>query len=170
MTAQKAAPFPAVFRFGFSHVTRLTCSGLLVWVGAIHLHLWSDGYMHIPTVGQLFLADAIGGFALAPLLILWPRPLAGVASAGFMASTLAGLVISINFGLFGFKESSGASFVTESIILESVGIGISFLWVAQTLSRGLSGRERDQCAGIAIIDNAPGHRSAATQITNTDLA
>jgi hypothetical protein len=144
MTAKNAAPVPPAIRFGASHVTRVICSGLLGWVGAIHFHLWSEGYMHIPTVGPLFLADAIGGFALAALLILWPRPLAGVASAGFMVSTLAGLVISINFGLFGFKESSGAAFVTESIILESVGAAISFLWVAQMLLFKLREIQRDE--------------------------
>ena len=102
-------------------VLRLACAGLLIWVGAIHLHLWSEGYRDIPTVGPLFLADAVGGFVLAAILLVWPRPVAGLLGAGFMASTLGGLIVSINFGLFGFRESSGASFVVETIILESVG-------------------------------------------------
>ena len=25
-------------------VFRIACAGLLVWVGAVHLHLWSEGY------------------------------------------------------------------------------------------------------------------------------
>jgi hypothetical protein len=67
----------------------------------------------------------MGGFLLAALLLVWPRPLAGLLGAGFMISTLGGLIISINVGLFGFRESSGASFVTETIILESVGVGLT---------------------------------------------
>jgi hypothetical protein len=102
-------------------VLRLVCAGLLIWVAAVHLHLWTEGYRDIPTVGPLFLADAVGGFVLAALLLVWPRPLAGLLGAGFMISTLAGLIVSLNFGLFGFRESAGASFVTETIILESVG-------------------------------------------------
>jgi hypothetical protein len=104
-----------------SLVLRLVCAGLLIWVAAIHLHLWMEGYRDIPTVGPLFLADAVGGFALAALLLVWPRPPAGLLGAGFMISTLGGLIVSLKFGLFGFRESSDASFVIESIILESVG-------------------------------------------------
>jgi hypothetical protein len=106
----------------------LICAGLLIWVASIHLQLWSEGYRDIPTVGPLFLADAIAGYLLAAVLLLWPRPLAGLLGAGYMASTLGGLIVSLNFGLFGFRESSGASFVTETIILESVGAVALLAW------------------------------------------
>ncbi len=109
-------------------VLRLLCSALLIWVAAIHLHLWTEGYRDIPTVGPLFLADALGGFVLAAVLLVWPRPLAGLLGAGFMISTLGGLILSLNFGLFGFRESSGASFVIETIILESVGTIALLAW------------------------------------------
>jgi hypothetical protein len=85
-------------------VLRLVCSGLLIWVAAIHLHLWSEGYRDIATVGPLFLADAVAGFLFAAVLLAWPRPLAGLLGAGFMASTLGGLIVSLNFGSFGFRE------------------------------------------------------------------
>ena len=109
-------------------VLRLVCAGLLIWVAAIHLHLWTEGYRDIPTVGPLFLADAVVGFVLAAVLLVWPRPLAGLLGAGFMISTLGGLIVSLNFGLFGFRESSGASFVIETIILESVGAVALLVW------------------------------------------
>jgi hypothetical protein len=109
-------------------VLRLVCVGLLTWVAGIHLHLWTEGYRDIPTVGPLFLADAVGGFVLAAVLLAWPRPLAGLLGAGFMISTLGGLIISLHFGLFGFRESLGASFVIETIILESVGALALLTW------------------------------------------
>jgi hypothetical protein len=112
---------------------RLAGAGLLVWVAAIHLDLWSEGYRHIPTDGPLFLADAIGGFALAALLLVWPRPLAGLLGAGFMASTLAALILSINVGLFGFQESIRVSFVVESILLESLGAVVLLAWTVIVL-------------------------------------
>jgi hypothetical protein len=102
-------------------ILRLTCVGLLAWAAAIHLHLWSGGYRMIPTDGPLFLADVIAGFVLAAIVLVWPSPLAAILGAGFMISTLVGLVLSINIGLFGFKEALGASFVVQSIVLESIG-------------------------------------------------
>jgi hypothetical protein len=115
----------------------VVCAGLLIWVAAIHIHLWTEGYRDIPTVGPLFLADAVGGFVLAAVLLVWPRPLAGLLGAGFMISTLGGLIISLNFGLFGFRESSGASFVTETIILEAVGALVLLAWTG-AVWRGLT--------------------------------
>jgi hypothetical protein len=109
-------------------VLRLVCAALLIWVAAIHLQLWTEGYRDIPTVGPLFLADAVGGFVLAAVLLVRPRPLVGLLGAGLMISTLGGLIISLNFGLFGFRESSGASFVIETIFLESVGALALLAW------------------------------------------
>jgi hypothetical protein len=109
---------------------RVAGAGLLVWVGAVHLHLWSEGYKHIPTVGPLFLANAIGGFVLAAVLLVWPRPLAGLVGVGYMLSTLGGLIISINIGLFGFHESTSASFVVESMVLEILGAAVLAAWLA----------------------------------------
>ncbi len=131
LTANRPRPaswlsFPSVAML----VLRVAGAALLIWVGAIHLHLWSEGYRHIPTVGPSFLVDAIGGFALAALLLVWPRLLAGLLGAGYMLTTLAGLVISINIGLFGFRESSSASFVVESMVLEILGAAVLAAWMA----------------------------------------
>jgi hypothetical protein len=99
---------------------RLGCVALLAWIGYIHLHLGQEGYRHIPTNGPLFLLDAVAGFALAALLLAWPRPLAGLAAAGYTASTLGALLISLSVGLFGFRESISASYVTQSLTIETI--------------------------------------------------
>jgi hypothetical protein len=99
---------------------RLGCVALLAWIGYIHLHLWQEGYRHIPTNGPLFLLDALAGFGLAAVLLAWPRPLTGLVAAGYSASTLGALVISLSVGLFGFRESISASFVVESLTIESI--------------------------------------------------
>ncbi len=39
---------------------RLGCVALLAWIGYIHLHLWQEGYRHIPTNGPLFLVERAG--------------------------------------------------------------------------------------------------------------
>jgi hypothetical protein len=97
---------------------RLGCAALLAWIGIIHLHLWLEGYRHIPTNGPLFLLDAVAGFILAAVMLAWPRPLAGLLAAGYAASTLGALIISLSAGLFGFRESISASHVTESLTID----------------------------------------------------
>ncbi len=88
---------------------RLVAVGLLSWDGWAHLHLWQDGYRHIPTIGPLFLVGAVSAMAVAAGLLLRPSRLLGLAGAGVEIGILAGLIVSVNFGLFGFKESLSAA-------------------------------------------------------------
>jgi hypothetical protein len=72
----------------------------------------------------LFLVNAIGAVVLAVAVLTAPRRLlfwpAG-AGALLQAGTLGGLILSSTVGLFGFVESSAASYYWESVIVESVG-------------------------------------------------
>jgi len=61
--------------------------------------------------------------------LAWPRPIVSLSAAGFVASTLGALLISINVGLFGFKESLGASFVVLSIVLEAIAFVGAIGWM-----------------------------------------
>ena len=101
---------------------RLACVALLAWIGYIHLHLWLEGYRQIPIDGPLFLLDAIAAFLLAAILLVWPAPLAGLLAAGYTASTIGALLISLTVGLFGFRESISASHVTQSLAIETITI------------------------------------------------
>ena len=49
-------------RWAAALLLRLGCAALLAWIGYIHLHLWLEGYRHIPVNGPLFLLDALAGF------------------------------------------------------------------------------------------------------------
>ena len=114
---------------------RIGSAGLLAWIGYIHLHLWLEGYRQIPTDGPLFLLDAIAAFVLAAVVLAWPRPLAGLVAAGYTASTIGALVISLTVGLFGFHESIHASFVTESLIVEAVTVLALGTWTVLAARR-----------------------------------
>jgi hypothetical protein len=96
-------------------------SVLLASSGAIHLQLWATGYRTIPTIGPLFLLQGIAGVILAVVLALWRRLLFVVAGAGFMVATIGGLLVSVKFGLFGFKDTFGAPYAGLSLVLESAG-------------------------------------------------
>jgi hypothetical protein len=122
---------------------RVGLAGMLAWIGYIHLHLWQEGYRHIPTNGPLFLLDAIAAFVLAAVLLAWPRPLAGLLAAGFTASTLGALLISLAVGLFGFKESISASYVVLSLVIESVTLLGLAAWTVAVAARVPPARPRD---------------------------
>jgi hypothetical protein len=95
---------------------------LLVVSAVIHLHLWSTGYRHIPTIGPLFLLQGIVGIALALLVAGTRRGWAALIGAGFAASTIGGLVLSVEVGLFGFKDSITAPDATLSLVVESAAV------------------------------------------------
>ena len=103
--------------------------------GAIHLQLWEMGYRTIPTIGPLFLLQGIAGVLLAVLLLLWRRLLVVAAGAGFMVATIGGLLVSVNFGLFGFRDTFAAPYAGLSLVLESAGAVVLFV-VGIVLVRG----------------------------------
>jgi hypothetical protein len=115
---------------------RLACAALLAWIGYIHLHLWLEGYRQIPTDGPLFLVDAVAGFALAAALLAWPRPLAGLAAAGYIASDLGALLISLTVGLFGFKESISAAYVVQTLVIETIALLALLIWTVMAATPG----------------------------------
>ena len=126
-------------------LSRVAGAALLFWIGYVHLHLWQEGYRFIPTNGPFFLLDAVVAFALAAVLLVWPRPIVGVVSAAFTAGTIAALLVSLTVGLFGFHESITASFVVLSLVIESLAMIILATWTALAsvrLRRASNGRGR----------------------------
>lgn len=101
---------------------RVLGAGLLVWMGWIHLHLWSEGYKHIHTVGPMFMANFVAAMVLAIALLAVPsRELiaaAAAAGAALAVATLGGLALSVNVGLFGFTDSWNAPFAHLSLGVE----------------------------------------------------
>jgi predicted lipoprotein with Yx(FWY)xxD motif len=83
---------------------RVAGAGLLAATGAIHLDLYLTGYRSIPVIGWLFLLQVIAAFGLAAAVLVSGSRLAAAAGAGFALSTLGGYLLSVQFGLFGFKE------------------------------------------------------------------
>ncbi len=148
-------------RWAAALLLRLGCVALLALIGYIHLHLWLEGYRHIATNGPLFLLDAVAGFALAAVLLAWPRPLAGLLAAGYTAATLGALLISLSVGLFGFRESISASYVVESLTIETITVLALITWTVLVAAipggRAARGRPLDGSAHRAA-DEIDGSR------------
>jgi len=97
-------------------ILRVAGAGLLAATGAIHLDLYLTGYRTIPTVGWLFLLQVIAAFGLAVAVLLTGSRLATAAGAGFALATLAGYLLSIWVGLFGFTEVRTTAGIVAGLI------------------------------------------------------
>jgi predicted lipoprotein with Yx(FWY)xxD motif len=101
---------------------RVAGAGLLIAAGAIHLDLYLTGYRTIPTIGWLFLLQVIAAFGLGLAVLAIPgrfviaSRLAAGAGAGFALATLAGYLLSVWIGLFGFKEVRTAAGIAAGLV------------------------------------------------------
>jgi predicted lipoprotein with Yx(FWY)xxD motif len=97
-------------------------SGLLIATAAIHLDLYLTGYRTIPTIGWLFLLQVIAAFGLGLAVLAIPSRLvisgrlAAAAGAGFALATLAGYLLSVWIGLFGFKEVRTTAGIVAGVV------------------------------------------------------
>ncbi len=128
---------------------------LLIWVGSvfvlgssvIHFHLWdSFGYRGIPTIGPLFLIQAIVGWALGVITIIARKLLLVLAETGFAFSTAFGLIISINFGLFGWQDSLAAPYAGLALAVEFTAGALLLVASALMGKSWLDGRKRRTAA------------------------
>jgi hypothetical protein len=122
-------------------------AGFMIWSAVLHLRLWADGYKDIPTIGPLFLAQGVASIvlALAIVAVRWLALLA--AGAATLVATATGLLISANFGLFGFRESLAVPYATLTLAVEFTGAaillaGAALLALARPRVRSAPGRPR----------------------------
>ena len=103
-------------------VLRVTGGALLIATGAIHLDLYLTGYRTIAVIGPLFLLQVIAAFGLGLAVLAigsrWPMAswLAAAAGAGFALATLGGYLLSLWFGLFGFREVRTTAGIVAGLI------------------------------------------------------
>ena len=125
---------------------------LLIWAGSLllagsavlHFHLWdSEGYRNIPTIGPLFLTQAIVGVVLALATAVLRKLVLVIASAGLAVSSIGGLLIAVWWGLFGWQESFAAPYVGSRPLDRSRGRNPAWC--------------RWSRAGLALVGDSPIH-------------
>ena len=102
-------------------------AGLILVSAIIHLHLWSNGYRHIPKIGPLFLLQGVLGILLTVSIAVLRRFFIAVLGVLFAGGTIAGLLVSVHIGLFGFKDSLSAPWATTSLVIEAAAAGVLLL-------------------------------------------
>jgi hypothetical protein len=114
-------------------------AALVAATAAIHLHLWLAGYRHVPRIGPLFIAQAVTGFLLAPVVAFGRHIVIVVSAALYMAASVGGLLISATVGFLGLHDGLGVPWATTSLEVELAGMvllgGASAVAVFGQLSR-----------------------------------
>ena len=114
---------------------------LLVVSACIHLGLYLTGYRSIPTIGWLFLVQAVVAFILAVGALVTHSRLVAVAGAAFALSTLGCYLLAVWIGLFGFKEIRTRAGIAAGLI-EVAAFATLALAVAITGTRPAAGPTR----------------------------
>jgi predicted lipoprotein with Yx(FWY)xxD motif len=128
--------------------TGIAGAALLVASAAIHLDLYLTGYRTIPTIGVLFLLQVIAAFVLAIAIPVTRHVLAAAAGAAFALGTLAGYLLSLKVGLFGFTEVRTTAGIVAAIIDVAA---FAVLAVAVATATGLGRRVLPATAAVSVV-------------------
>ena len=147
-------------------ILRVVAAGLLAATGAIHLDLYLTGYRTIPTIGWLFLLQVISAFVLAAAVLVSGSRLVALAGAGFGLATLAGYLLSIWFGLFGFKEIRTTAGIVAGVIEIATFAVLAFLAAAPAASPAAAGGAAARSTLLARLqDGIPGAAAAVAGLS-----
>jgi hypothetical protein len=114
-----------------------------VYSGYIHLYLWGRQpfpYRDIPTIGPLFLIQGIAAIIIGVLVIVTRRLGAVLLGAGMLVVCVAALVIDVEVGMFGFKDSWSVPYVKSTLYEEIVGAVLLLVAAAAMLWSGRASR------------------------------
>src|SRR5438552_11070571 len=143
---------------------------LLVVSACIHLGLYLTGYRSIPTIGWLFLVQAVVAFVLAVGALVTHSRLVAVAGAAFALSTLGCYLLAVWIGLFGFKEIRTRAGIAAGLI-EVAAFATLALAVAITGTRPAAGPTRPRPrvlagmrAAVSLVVGAVGAVSVAALV------
>jgi hypothetical protein len=135
-TTLLAKPGPLTDRRGAAVTAAFFAGGVLVlWLSYIHFHLWQDGYRHIATIGPLFLVQSVAGLLVGLLLIAVRRVWTALLGIGFALATMAGFLISVEHGLFGFTDSWAAPFAGLAFTIEIASAVVLLVAAVACLTR-----------------------------------
>ena len=122
-------------------VTVMIAGGAACTVGSgvLHLYLWGKqyGYRDVPTIGPLFLIQGIAAILMGLIVIVSRQVGVLLVAAGMLVASVVALVLAIEVGLFGFKDSWLAPYARTTFYEEIAG-GILLLAAAGALC--LSGK------------------------------
>jgi hypothetical protein len=100
---------------------RVVAAALVIATGAIHLYLYQDGFSSVPTIGRLFLANFVVAAVLGVAILVRGRAFWSLLGAGFCLGTLVAFLVSVHWGLFGYRESLSGAWQEGAAAVEVAG-------------------------------------------------
>jgi len=114
-----------------------------VYSGYIHLYLWGRQpfpYRDIPTIGPLFLIQGIAAILIGLLVIITRRVGALLVGAGLLVVSVVALLIDVEVGMFGFKDSWAVPYAKTILYEEIVGAVLLLVAAGVLAWSGRAGR------------------------------
>lgn len=100
---------------------RLIAAAAVTVSALLHLRMWFNG-VRDQSVGPAFMVNAVGGLAIAVLLITWRHWVPLLLAVGFGVSTFGAFVIAATVGLFGVHDHWTGGYVWTAAISEFVAV------------------------------------------------
>ncbi|WP_336706145.1 hypothetical protein [Oerskovia sp. USHLN155] len=138
--ASGTPPVPPPLPRGAWLLRGVTAAGLLLSAD-VHLFLYVQGYQDIEVVGPLFLLNAVAGFALGLLVLVWRHWLPLLGAIGFSVATLGAFYLSTTVGFFSVNETVGGVQQVTAAVAEWVAL-VGALLALVVERRRASGRSR----------------------------
>ncbi|WP_227747952.1 hypothetical protein [Oerskovia douganii] len=138
--ASGTPPTPPPLPRGAWLLRGVTAAGLLLSAD-VHLFLYVQGYRDIEVVGPLFLLNAVAGFALGLLVLVWRHWLPLLGAVGFSVATLGAFYLSTTVGFFAVEETLGGVQQVTAAVSEWVAL-VGALLALVVERRRSSGRSR----------------------------
>jgi hypothetical protein len=105
---------------------RLVAAAAVTVSALLHLRMWFNG-VRDQSVGPAFMMNAIGGLAIAVLLLTWRHWLPLLLAVGFGLSTFGAFVIAATVGLFGVHDHWTGGYVWTAAISEIVAVAAALV-------------------------------------------
>ncbi len=119
--ASGTPPTPPPLPRGAWLLRGVTAAGLLLSAD-VHLFLYVQGYRDIEVVGPLFLLNAVAGFVLGLLVLVWRHWLPLLGAVGFSVATLGAFYLSTTVGFFAVNETVGGVQQVTAAVSEWVAL------------------------------------------------
>jgi predicted lipoprotein with Yx(FWY)xxD motif len=117
-------------------------------------------------IGWLFLLQVIAAFGLAAAVLVSGSRLAAAAGAGFALSTLGGYLLSVQFGLFGFKEIRTTAGIIAGLIEVAAFAALAVLALSPAEQRQPASPAASRSAVLARLQaGVPGAGRAAAAVS-----